>query len=351
MLELARTKDLDHVLTESLGGDAGMAPVGAVIREIAAAAVDMAEIVSLGCLAGQNSAAVGGLNPDGDVQKKLDLLANDLFVTAIMRAPVAAILSEELHEPLLVDANAPIAVAIDPLDGSSNIDTNVSIGTIFSILPALPQAAEAKAHFLQQGHAQLAAGFVIYGPQTALVLALAGKTRIFVLDRRKNRFLEAVEDVQLPKESNEYAINASNYRHWGPSIQAFIDDCVKGTEGPLRRNFNMRWIASLVAEAYRILNRGGVFLYPGDMRAGYSAGRLRLLYEANPIALIMEYAGGGATDSVRTILSITPSDVHVRTPLVFGSSHSVNLIMRYHTDPQFSAERSPLFARRGLMRK
>lgn len=351
MLEVARTKDLDHVLAESVGVNPALAPVAAVVSEIAAAAIDMAELISLGCLAGEAGAAVGSLNHDGDAQKNLDVLANDLFVSALRRAPVAAVLSEEMDEPLLFNADAPLAVAIDPLDGSSNIDANVSIGTIFSILPAVPDAADPKAHFLQPGNAQLAAGFLIYGPQTALVLALAGKTRIFILDRRKGRFLEAIGDVQIPKESSEYSINASNYRHWGPSIQAFIDDCVKGLEGPLRRNHNMRWIASLVAEAYRILNRGGVFLYPGDLRAGYSAGRLRLIYEANPIALIIENAGGVATDSVRFILSLTPNDVHMRTPFVFGSANIVNLVMRYHTDPQFSAERSPLFGRRGLIRQ
>ena len=351
MLERARTKDLEQVLAESVGVDAGLAPVATVVSEIAAAAIDMAELISLGCLAGEAGAAVGSLNHDGDVQKNLDVLANDLFVNALRRAPVAAVLSEELHEPLsLLDA-APLAVAIDPLDGSSNIDANVSIGTIFSILPSLPEVDDPKLHFLQPGRAQLAAGFLIYGPQTALVLALAEKTRIFILDRRKGRFLEATEAALISKETSEYAINASNYRHWGPSIQAFIDDCVKGLEGPLRRNHNMRWIASLVAEAYRILNRGGVFLYPGDMRAGYSAGRLRLIYEANPIALITEYAGGAATDSVRSILSLVPTDVHVRTPLIFGSADIVTLITRYHTDPQFSAERSPLFGRRGLMRQ
>ncbi len=351
MLELARTKDLDQVLAESVGAQATLAPVASAIREIASAAVEMADLVSLGRLAGEAGAAVGSHNRDGDAQKQLDVLAHDLFVDALRRAPVAAVLSEEMHEPQVLHEDAPLAVAIDPLDGSSNIDTNVSVGTIFSILSAVPDASDLRAHFLQNGHAQLAAGFFIYGPQTALVLAFGDKTRIFVLDRRTSLFREIAEAVQIPEDSSEYAINASNYRHWGPSIQAFIDDCVKGMEGPLRKNHNMRWIASLVAEAYRILNRGGVFLYPGDMRAGYSAGRLRLIYEANPIALITEYAGGAATDSVRSILSITPTDIHVRTPLVFGSLNVVNLVKRYHTDPQFSAERSPLFGRRGLIRQ
>lgn len=351
MLERARSKDLDDILVETTTLEPALAPVAAVVREIALAAAEMAELVSMGRLAGDPGAAVGSQNSDGDAQKQLDVLANDLFVSALRRAPVAVVLSEESHEPILLQADAPLAVAIDPLDGSSNIDTNVSIGTIFSILPVVPEAPELKAHFLQHGLSQLAAGFCIYGPQTAFVLALAQKTRIFVLDRRQGRFIEVVAETQIPKDSHEYAINASNYRHWSPSIQAFIDDCVKGAEGPLRHNHNMRWIASLVADVYRILNRGGIFLYPGDLRQGYSAGRLRLLYEANPIALVIEYAGGSATNSVNSILSIVPSDVHMRTPLVCGSANLVNLVVRYHTDPQFSAERSPLFQRRGLMRQ
>jgi fructose-1,6-bisphosphatase I len=156
--------------------------------------------------------------------------------------------------------------------------------------------------------------------------------------------------LQIPKDSSEYAINASNYRHWTPSVQAFVDDCVNGVEGPFGRNHNMRWIASLVAEAYRILTRGGVFLYPGDQRPGYNSGRLRLIYEANPIALVVEYAGGGASDCSFTTLDMMPADLHGRTPFVFGSANLVDLIMRYHVDPQFSAERAPLFGRRGLIR-
>jgi fructose-1,6-bisphosphatase I len=351
MLERAHSKDLDDILAETASLEPALAPVAAAVREIALAAAEMAELVSMGRLAGDHGAALGSQNHDGDAQKQLDVLANDLFVSALRRAPVAAVLSEELEEPILLQPDAPLVVAMDPLDGSSNIDTNVSIGTIFSILPVVSDAAEVKSHFLQQGHLQLAAGFCIYGPQTALVLALAQKTRIFVLDRRQGRFIEAIAETQIPKDASEYAINASNYRHWAPSIRAFIDDCVKGAEGPLRRNHNMRWIASLVADVYRILNRGGIFLYPGDLRQGYSAGRLRLLYEANPIALVIEYAGGSATNSVNAILSITPTDVHMRTPLVCGSADLVNLVVRYHTDPQFSAERSPLFQRRGLMRQ
>jgi fructose-1,6-bisphosphatase I len=349
MLEIAPARELETILNERVGRDAAFAPVGDLIRVIANAAVEVAEVVALGRLAGETDAAVGQ-NSDGDVQKNLDILANNLFVNALRQASVAVALSEELEEPLLLDPAASLAVAIDPLDGSSNINANVSIGTIFSVLPALANATSPKAHFLQPGRNQLAAGFIIYGPQCSLVLAFPDKTSIFTLERRKGLFRETTAAAQIPRQSHEYAVNTSNYRHWGPSVRTFIDDCVKGTEGPLGCDHNMRWIASLVAEAYRILSRGGVFLYPGDLRQGYSSGRLRLIYEANPIAFIVEQAGGYATDGVRRILDTVPSDIHVRTPFIFGSANVVHLITRYHTDPQFSAEHSPLFSRRGLMR-
>jgi fructose-1,6-bisphosphatase I len=350
MLEIAPARELHTALRERVAQDAALAPVAELIGAIADTAVEVAEIIALGRLAGESDAAAGNLNSDGDVQKNLDVLANDLFVKALRQAPIAVALSEELEEPLRLNPAAPLAVAIDPLDGSSNINANVSLGTIFSVLPAFADASNPRAHFLQPGRNQLAAGFVIYGPQCSLVLAFADQTSIFTLDRRTGTFRETAGTVQIPQQSHEYAINTSNYRHWGPSIRTFVDDCVKGSEGPLGCDHNMRWIASLVAEAYRILSRGGVFLYPGDLRQGYSSGRLRLIYEANPIAFIIEQAGGNSTDGVRRILDMVPSDIHVRTPLVFGSANVVHLITRYHTDPQFSAEHSPLFARRGLIR-
>jgi fructose-1,6-bisphosphatase I len=197
---------------------------------------------------------------------------------------------------------------------------------------------------------QVAAGFVIYGPQTSIVFALgSGQAQIFTLDRRAGRFYQAISAPVIERESAEYAINASNYRHWEAPVRAFIDDCEQGAEGPLKRDHNMRWTGSLVADTYRILLRGGIFLYPGDQRAGYNHGRLRLLYEANPIALIVERAAGIATDGVHPILDIVPSAIHARVPLVFGSAGPVELVARYHSDPQFSV-RAPLFGKRGLMR-
>jgi fructose-1,6-bisphosphatase I len=290
------------------------------------------------------SAAVGG-NADGDMQTKLDVWANDQMVDALGAAGAASVLSEELREPLALDPNGSIAIAIDPLDGSSNIDTNVSIGTIFSLLPAKDDAT-----YSQPGRAQIGAGYVIYGPQCAMVLTLGEGTDIFTLDPETREFHLTTPKVRICQNSNEYAINASNYRHWSEGIRAYIDDCLAGTEGPRGANVNMRWVASLVAECHRILARGGVFLYPRDARKGYEKGRLRLLYEASPIAFLVEQAGGKAFDGFTRILDIVPDAPHQRTPLIFGSAGEIDRIAIYKADPSTMFERSPLFGRRGLLR-
>lgn len=318
---------------------------------IAKAGIQVADVVALGHIAGSMGTPTGASHFDGDAQKRLDMLANEVFVQGMRRAPVAAILSEELAHPLTLDAAAPLAVAIDPLEGSSNIDSNVSIGTIFAIFPVAENALDSAQHFLRSGREQIASGFLIYGPQTSLVLTIGEGVQVFTLDRRAGEFRLAVPQLAIPQVSTEYAVNAANYRHWDDSIRAYVDDCIRGADGPLSQDHNMRWIASLVADAYRILVRGGVFLYPGDQRRGYARGRLRLIYEANPMALLIEQAGGSATDTVQRILDIKPRELHVRTPIVFGSRAAVERISQYHTDPQFSAERAPLFFQRGLIRR
>lgn len=322
-----------------------------LLAMIAKAGVHVADVVALGHLAGSLGSPAGSANFDGDAQKRLDILANEVFVQGMRRGPVAAILSEEPAHPLALDATAPLAVALDPLDGSSNIDANVSIGTIFAIFPAVENALDPAQHFLRPGREQVAAGFLIYGPQTSLVFTIGDGVHVFTLDRRAGEFRLAVPRLTIPQDSTEYAVNAANYRHWDDSIRAYVDDCIRGADGPLSQDHNMRWIASLVADAYRILVRGGVFLYPGDQRRGYARGRLRLIYEANPIALLIEQAGGSATDTVQYILDIKPRELHARTPIIFGSRAAVERIGQYHTDPQFSAERAPLFFQRGLMRR
>jgi fructose-1,6-bisphosphatase I len=342
--------ELHTYLSAWAGTDAERAAVATTIEALAGTAGDVADLIARGPLAGALSAVVGG-NAGGDEQKELDVRANEMFIAALRGCPVAAYASEEEKDVLVLNEKAPLAVAIDPLDGSSNIDTNVSIGTIFGILPMATAAnGSAVSAALQPGRNQLAAGFVIYGPQTALVLTVGEGTHIFTLDRATGAFALSRANVTIPPTSREYAINASNYRHWDPAVRAYIDDCIAGTEGPRGKDFNMRWIASLVAEVYRILARGGIFLYPRDSRPGYQKGRLRLIYEANPIAFLVEQAGGGATDGAERSLDIVPQEVHQRVPLVFGSRDKVERVARYHTDRHAIGERSPLFGARGLFR-
>lgn len=299
-----------------------------VVRAIAGACKQIAWLISDGPLGSDLGAAVGG-NVQGEVQKELDRKSNDLVIAACRRVPVYAVASEELDEPLLCRPDADLLVAIDPLDGSSNIEVNLSIGTIFSILPRPTDAANVEAMFLQSGRNQLAAGYVLYGPQTTLVLTRGEGASVFTLDRRVGDFVMTQERVAIPPDTHEFAINTSNHRHWPAGIGRYVSDCVAGQEGPRGRNTNMRWVASLVAECQRILMRGGVFLYPVDARPGYGTGRLRVLYEAFPIGWIVEQSGGAAITGSEPILDIVPSSLHQRTGLIFGSSTEVAAVGQY----------------------
>jgi fructose-1,6-bisphosphatase I len=332
-------------------GDSLRGAVSSVVRQLSLTAFKVRSIINQGALGKAFTSSHGSKNTDGDAQKALDVLADDMFLEAMRQAPIALYGSEELEHPALLDPRAPLALAIDPLDGSSNIDTNVSIGTIFSILPVVGQPdSEPGASFFQKGERQLAAGFFIYGPQLALVLTLGSGTHVFVFSTRLGTFVQAYESIVIADRTQEFAINAANYRHWDEAVQLYVDDCLKGSEGPRERDFNMRWIASLVAETYRILMRSGVFLYPGDRRKGYGDGRIRLVYEANPIAFLIEQAGGAATDTASRILDLTPKTMHQRIPFIFGSAREVARISRYHTEPSNIGERAPLFSNRGLFR-
>jgi fructose-1,6-bisphosphatase I len=326
----------------SLISSAGMA-----VLALAKAAEHISRLVAAGPLSGALGANVGAANADGDIQKTLDVVANEHVLAALADAPVAYYASEEEDSILTLNAGAPLAVAVDPLDGSSNIDVNVSIGTIFSIYPA---ADSATGSFFRRCEDQIGAGYIVYGPHTALVMSLGRGVQEFVLDPESQEFLLANADLRIPQTSREYAINASNYRHWHEPVRAFIDDCIEGATGPRGVDFNMRWVASLVAEAHRIFTRGGVFLYPADRRPGYELGRLRLVYEAAAIAMLAEQAGGGATDGIGRILDKTPHELHQRTPLVFGSAEKIERITNYHTNPDFMRNNWPLFAARGLFR-
>jgi fructose-1,6-bisphosphatase I len=328
-------------------GAAGKSHLADTIRGLADAAVKVRLATKEGALGGAFADTRGSAHAEGDVQKDLDVLADTMFLDAARQARVAFYASEELDKAVTIAGGSRLAIAIDPLDGSSNIDTNVSIGTIFSILAA---ASDAERTFLQPGNRQLAAGFFIYGPQLALALTLGEGTQIFVFSNSRGVFVEAYTALVIPQTTQEFAINASNYRHWDECVQLYLDDCVQGADGPRGKDYNMRWIASLVAEAYRILIRGGVFLYPGDARKGYRHGRLRLIYEANPIAMLVEQAGGAATDGTTRILDLAPVDIHQRTPLIFGSASEVESITRYHLDPSAIGSRNPLFGKRGLLR-
>lgn len=335
-------------LDDWAGRDVGRQAVAETVVSLARVAASLSEKIGRAGIDGDGAAIVGE-NADGDQQKALDVEAHELFTTALKADPVREIWSEEEEGAIECRADGEVIVAIDPLDGSSNIDTNLSVGTIFSILPA--PAADADKSVLPPGTSQLAAGFFIYGPATSLALTLREGVSIFTLDRKKEDFIRTQKKLKISERKPEYAINASNYRHWDEPIRAYIDDCIVGIHGPREENFNMRWIASLVAEAYRILMRGGIFLYPRDRRQGYGSGRLRLVYEANPIALLMEQAGAAATDTVNRILEIQPTEIHQRTPFVFGSTRMVERVKNYHLDLSLDAGRQPLFGNRGLFRK
>jgi fructose-1,6-bisphosphatase I len=335
---------LDQVGSRITNGPA----VAEVIKALAAASIRLADLISDGPLAGITGRS-GGINSDGDQQKDIDLAADEMMRGALRSAPVAAILSEESELPEMLDAKAPLCVAIDPLDGSANLENNISVGTIFSIRP---RGNDVVSTFFEPGTAQCAAGFVVYGPQTTLVLALNNSVDTFILDRYAREFLLVTSAVRIATNTPEFAINASNRRHWHGPVRAYIDECLAGTHGNGEADFNMRWIGSLVAESFRILVRGGVFLYPADARPGYREGRLRLLYEAHPMALVMEWAGGAATTGRQRILELSARTPHQRVPLIMGSLRGVSDVAAIHEgiEPMFDNSDAPLFARRGLFR-
>ena len=335
---------LDRTAPDTPNGTA----IAAVIEALAAASISLADLIADGPLAG----IIGrqsGTNSDGDLQKDIDVAADRMMRQALRAAPVAAILSEEAELPEILDAVAPLCVAIDPLDGSANLENNISVGTIFSIRP---RGNDVLSTFFEPGTAQCAAGFVVYGPQTTLVLAIGGRVDIFILDRRAREFVLTKRGATIAPDTPEFAINASNRRHWHGPVRAYIDECLAGTNGNGAADFNMRWIGSLVAESLRILVRGGVFLYPADARPGYREGRLRLLYEAHPMALVMEWAEGSATTGRRRILEMSARTPHQRVPLIMGSARGVRDVAAIHEgiEPMFDNSDAPLFARRGLFR-
>lgn len=301
------------------------AELAPVISALCAVGIDLAGIIARGPL-GQSLGHAVGENAGGDGQKALDVLADDMFEAALRETSVRWYASEEQEGVLALNPEGRYALAIDPLDGSSNIDVNVSIGTIFSVFEAKD---DAEASFLRPASEQVAGGYIIFGPQCCLVVTFGDGTLMFALDPSTQSFELVSEAMQTPRESREYAINASNHRHWDAPIRAYIEDCQAGKTGPHGQDSNMRWVASLVAEAHRILTRGGIFLYPGDARPGYEKGRLRMVYEVAPIAFLIEQAGGLATDGQAPIMEQAADALHARMPLVFGSPAKVRQVAGY----------------------
>jgi len=301
------------------------------VEALANACKQISHICARGPLEHGLGAETGAANTDGDAQKALDVRSDEIITAALEAAPVAYYASEEQDDIITLDAGQNsakiLAVASDPLDGSSNIDTNVSIGTIFSIFEA---KGDAVSSFFRLGSEQICGGFFVYGPQTTLVITAGAGTETYVLDPDTGVFTLAIASMKIEPTSTEYAVNASNHHHWDAPVRTYIEDCLLGVSGPLGAKYNMRWVGSLVADANRILSRGGMFMYPGDDRAGYKDGRLRLLYEAAPVAFVIEQAGGMATDGVRRILDIPLEILHQRIPLVFGSNTPVQTLADYH---------------------
>ena len=289
-----------------------------------------------------NKGALGGVlgsteseNVQGEIQKKLDIIANEVLIEANeWGGHLAGMASEEMDGIYVVPNRYPkgeYLLLFDPLDGSSNIDVNVSIGTIFSVLK-MPEDDRGvdEGDFLQKGSQQVAAGYCVYGPQTTLVLTVGDGVAMFTLDREQGSFVLTQENVRIPEDTKEFAINMSNMRHWDEPVKRYIDECLQGKDGPRGKDFNMRWIASMVADVHRILTRGGVFMYPWDKREPNKPGKLRLLYEANPMSWLVEQAGGAAHNGQQRILDIRPQGLHERVSVILGSKNEVERILQYH---------------------
>jgi fructose-1,6-bisphosphatase I len=305
-----------------------------LLEVVARACKSISHSVNKGALGGVLGTA-GSENVQGEVQKKLDIIANEVLIEANeWGGHLAAMASEEMDSIHVVPNRYPqgeYLLLFDPLDGSSNIDVNVSIGTIFSVLRK-PEgdAGVSEADFLQAGHLQVAAGYCVYGPQTTLVLTVGDGVSMFTLDREQGSFVLTQDKVSIPADTKEFAINMSNMRHWDEPVQRYISECLQGSEGPRKKDFNMRWIASMVADVHRILTRGGVFMYPWDKREPHKPGKLRLMYEANPMSWLIEQAGGAATNGRQRILDIQPSQLHERVSVILGSKNEVDRVTAYH---------------------
>ncbi len=318
-------------LANYLNADASNPALNDVITTVTNVGKTISQLLRKGALA-DILGEVGNQNVQGEEQKKLDVLANDLLLEALANnAHCAGVASEELDDATPANADGSLLVLFDPLDGSSNIDINMAVGTIFSILPYQRQGQiSANSDFLQAGNQQLAAGYLLYGTSTVLALTIADNVVMFSLDPDSNDYVLIEEDVQIDADTSEYAINASNYRYWQAPMQQYIDELIAGKTGVRGRDFNTRWVAAMVGDVHRILCRGGLFTYPFDTKDANKAGKLRLMYEANPMSLLIERASGAATDAVQRILDIEPTDIHQRVPVVLGSKNEVDYVKNLH---------------------
>lgn len=301
-----------------------------LLLHVADAAIEIARLVNSGPIQGVTQ-KLASTNIQGETQMQLDVLSHEEFEAAMRRsAVVAGLLSEEVDDAIdFVKPNTPFLVSVDPLDGSSNIAINGVVGTIFSVLPASQQALKPN-DFLQAGTQQIAAGYVMYGPATQLVITLGHGAHAFTLDEACGQFVLTQADLRIPNQTTDYAINASNQRYWQPAVQRYVSECMLGAEGPRGQDFNMRWCGSMVADVHRILMRGGVFMYPRDTKQPIKAGRLRLLYEANPMSWLVMQAGGLSIDGEVSILDIVPEQLHQRVPVLLGSADEIQRLLAYH---------------------
>ena len=321
-------KTLAQFLPQHLQQNNIPAELGSVLESIVAACSDISGKVRLGALAGVLGMAGTG-NVQGEDQKKLDVIANDILIDVLKNnAHVAGLASEEEDTFVAANENGGYLVLFDPLDGSSNIDVNISVGTIFSVLTK-PEGRLNTESFLQKGRDQVAAGYVLYGPQTQLVFTLKHGVFVFTLNEN-NEFVLTKENPQVPASTKEFAINMSNARHWQAPMQQYINELLAGDTGVRGKNYNMRWVASMVAEIHRILMRGGVFMYPQDKRDPSKPGKLRLMYEANPMSLILEQAGAAASNALENMLDIVPTGLHQRVAVVMGSREEVEYVGKLH---------------------
>ena len=352
---LGRTT-LSKFLIQQLTDIPDASDLGALLVDVAAAVKAISAMTAKGALGGYLGEH-GTKNVQGETQQKLDVLAHEVMIRSCeWGGLLAGMVSEELEEPCPIPSEyvrGRYLLVFDPLDGSSNTDVNVSVGTIFSVLRHDSTDPPCVADYLQPGRRQVAAGYAIYGPATMLVITVGKGTHGFTLDREIGNFILTHPDLQIPPDTSEFAINTSNARFWEPPVHRYVTECQAGKTGIRSRDFNMRWIASLVAEVHRILMRGGVFMYPKDTKDKSKPGRMRLLYEANPISLLVEQAGGRATTGSQRVMEVKPEAMHQRVPLILGSRNEVERIERYHAEYASGTDRpytSPLFNERSLFR-